>query len=188
MGQRTVCRYVAVLHAQTMALGGMVKEFSCDKKGFVFKAVFGLFGASAGGEVEAQGTLCAMRALDRLKWRGFRASAGVASGVAFCGPVHGGSGQFVAFTMLGTEAVTLAARLTSAAETGHTLCSPSVYAKTNGHYVLYDGTSSSVGPSVTAGVQLERGSDARLFNRRLRPESERVSIDVDDIDVSSSAC
>jgi len=46
------------------------------------------------------------------------ARAGVASGVAFCGAIHGGGDRCAGFTMLSSTGVTLAARLMCAAQAG----------------------------------------------------------------------
>ena len=125
-----------VLRESVATLDGLVDTLLCDDKGFVFKAVFGLTGEAE--DVEIRGTLCALRALDALSSRGVVARAGVASGPAFCGPVYGGSGHYVAFTMLGREGVTLGARLMCSASEGRILCSPSVRSKVRRDVLFMD--------------------------------------------------
>ena len=60
--------------------------------------------------------LRALRALQRLRRKKISARAGVASGVAFCGAIHGGGDRYAGFTMLSSTGVTLAARLMCAAQ------------------------------------------------------------------------
>ena len=164
-----------LLCAHAWALGGLVKGLTVHRGRLIFMAVFGVFGSSGRGETEVQGALFALRALSRLKVHGHKASAGVASGMAFCGAVSGGSGQFVGLTLIGTEAVSLAYHISMVANAGHLLCSSSVYEKTNRHYILYE--TSWVDP-MARGLQLVKDGmnvDADPSSESLTGSSKRFT-------------
>lgn len=114
------------MREETARLDGTVDVLLCDDKGFVFKALFGLFGRGI-ESAESRGALLAVRVVAQLRRGGISARVGVASGVAFCGAIEGGDGRRLGFTMLSSTGVTLAARLMCAADRATVLCSPSVF-------------------------------------------------------------
>ena len=98
-----------VLKREVHKLGGYVDVLLCDDKGFVFKGIFGLAGASV-NDCELRGVLCALRCLSAFRTRALSANIGLAAGGSFIGAVNGGSECYVGFTMLSSVGVTLAAR------------------------------------------------------------------------------
>jgi class 3 adenylate cyclase len=98
-----------VMSLEVKSAGGLVDVLLCDDKGFVFKAVFGVFGYYEDAEFRA--VSCALRIRERLEELSVNGKIGVSAGRLFAGAVNGGSGQWCGFTMLGSQGVTLAARL-----------------------------------------------------------------------------
>ena len=120
--------------SECRAFGGLVDILLADDKGFVFKAVFGL--ADLHDDFEVKAAVFALRARDALGALGVDCRIGCASGSAFCGFVHGASGTWSGWTMLGSRAVTLAARLMTMAAPNSILVSGSVAERSEGHVEL----------------------------------------------------
>ena len=121
--------YCALVEECTAFLG-LVDILLADDKGFVFKAVFGL--TNLYDDFEFRACAFALKVTGRLRRLGVDCRAGVASGKAFCGIVEGGSGQWAGFTMLGSQGVTLSARLMMKSLPNRVLVSESVFEKSDG--------------------------------------------------------
>ena len=178
-----------VLRREVHRLGGFVDVLLCDDKGFIFKAVFGLAGASV-NDCEMRGVLCALRCLSAFGARNLTVNMGIAAGEAFLGAVKGGSECYDGFTMLSSVGVTLAARLMMKADPLRALCSAAVHACTR-RKILYQyqnrrgyrgfalkGMEKSHGVFQPLAYAVSSGDD-RFFGEAEQHEEHRSSADDD---------